>query len=126
MLRCASMENFPQTIQLLPRAWAEQNGWDAAALRDGDTAPAWRGVVPPLDYALQIDALLAPAAKWDSNVQCWGDGERVSVQLWTRRAEIEDISIQIGDPALLPRVAQLAQLFDAIAFYPETGTFVSL
>lgn len=116
------------TIQLIPRAWAEGQDFDAALLYcDGelDAGRAWADYIPPFDYRAIIGATYASAEARGIDMQCWR-GADIELQVWTHRASIEAFSVRLGRAADLARLAALAQRLQLVVVNPPHRAIVDV
>jgi hypothetical protein len=119
-------------IELIPKDWAEENGYNAGLLQDDDgysTAIAWDGRNPEKDVAQILSKILPRADSYHKDLSIWGNTESNDVQMFHQDGEIEGISIRIDlnedVKRMVIRVVRAAQTLDCIFFVPEKGSFAA-
>lgn len=133
------MATYQFKIELLPKAWAQKNKYDAKLLYDTkqddnfeqyDPSIAWERHILSVELDYIISKVLPRGKSWSSDLLIWGDDKHTDIQAWVKDKEqhLESVTIRLDLRDKLDKLVNdiviLAKSMDCVLFMPETKQII--
>lgn len=118
-------------IELLPKYWAEKNGFRAEALLENgecSTEIAWNSNPVKENFQEIISQVFPKADSWSDQLLIWGNTEKNDIQAFYSKEILSCIHIRLdlreNPQYIIDKIVDLAYRLDCVLFFPEQNVIL--